>query len=61
MARRGAPAGGGITTQSDSLAGLDAMILDAVGGYFDEEFRPKKFACIFMQDPVLIPVWDLTE
>jgi len=61
VARWDAPAGGGITTQSDSLAGLDAMILDAVGGYFDEEFRPKKIRVHFTQDPVLNPVWDLTE
>jgi predicted RNase H-like HicB family nuclease len=34
VARRDAPRGGGITTQGDSFAELDAMIADAVGGYF---------------------------
>ena len=35
VARWDAPrGGGGITTQGDSFAELDAMIADAVGGYF---------------------------
>ena len=34
VARWDAPRGGGITTQGDSFAELDAMIADALGGYF---------------------------
>ena len=61
VARWDAPAGGGITTQSDSLAALDAMIPDAVGGYFETEVRPATIRVHFTQDPVLNPVWDLIE
>jgi hypothetical protein len=34
LARWDASGGGGITTQGDSFRELDAMIADAVGGYF---------------------------
>ena len=53
VARWDAPEGGGITTQGDSFAELDAMIADAVGGYFEPEQRPKSVRLYFAQDPVL--------
>ena len=53
VARWDAPEGGGITTQGDSLAELDAMITDAVGGYFEPEKRPKRVRLHFSEDPVL--------
>ncbi|MEN9574131.1 MAG: hypothetical protein RL514_1986 [Verrucomicrobiota bacterium] len=34
VARWDAPGGGGITTQGDSFAELQAMVADAVAGYF---------------------------
>ena len=34
VARWDAPGGGGITTQGDSFAELEAMVADAVDGYF---------------------------
>ena len=34
VARWDAPGGGGITTQGDSFAELEAMVADAVVGYF---------------------------
>ena len=42
VARWDCPGGGGITTQGDSFAELDAMIADAVGGYFEAGQRPAK-------------------
>ena len=42
VARWDAPDGGGIATESDSLAGLDAMITDAAGGYFEPDQRPRR-------------------
>jgi predicted RNase H-like HicB family nuclease len=53
VARWDAPEGGGITTQGDSFAELDAMIADAVGGYFEPEQRPKSVRLHFSEDPVL--------
>jgi len=54
VARWDAPrGGGGITTQGDSFAELDAMITDAVDGYFDVGKRPKRVRLHFSQDPVL--------
>jgi predicted RNase H-like HicB family nuclease len=53
VARWDAPQGGGITTQGDSFAELDAMIADAVSGYFEPEQRPKRVRLHFSQDPVL--------
>jgi predicted RNase H-like HicB family nuclease len=41
VARWDAPRGGGITTQGDSFAELNAMISDAVSGYFEPKERPK--------------------
>ncbi|MGA3267249.1 MAG: 2-oxoisovalerate dehydrogenase [Verrucomicrobiota bacterium] len=48
-ARWDAPRGGGITTQGDSFAELDAMIADAVGGYFELKERPKRVRLHFFQ------------
>jgi predicted RNase H-like HicB family nuclease len=45
--------GGGITTQGDSFAELDAMLADAVGGYFEPKQRPKRTRLHFSQDPIL--------
>jgi predicted RNase H-like HicB family nuclease len=35
VARWGDPRGGGITTQGDTLAELQSMVADAMGGYFE--------------------------
>ena len=40
VARWDDPAGGGITTQGDSLAELQSMVSDAVGGYFADTKAP---------------------
>ncbi len=53
VARWDAPRGGGITTQGDSFAELDAMITDAVEGYFAPKRRPKRVRLHFSRDPVL--------
>jgi predicted RNase H-like HicB family nuclease len=53
VARWDAPKGGGITTQGDSFAELDAMIADAVGGYFEPNDRPKRVRLHFAKDPIL--------
>jgi hypothetical protein len=43
VARWDAPgATGGITTQGDSFAELDAMVADAVKGYFADNTRPTR-------------------
>ena len=53
VARWDAPHGGGITTQGDSFAELDAMIADAVEGYFEAGDRPQRVRLHFSEDPVL--------
>jgi hypothetical protein len=53
VARWDAPGGGDITTQGDSFRELDAMIADAVGGYFEAAQRPKRVRLHFSEDPVL--------
>ncbi len=54
VARWDEPGGrGGITTQGDSFAELDAMVTDAVGGYFEPKDRPKRIRLHFSQDPIL--------
>jgi predicted RNase H-like HicB family nuclease len=45
--------GGGITTQGNSFAKLDAMLADAVGGYFEPKQRPRRIRLHFSQDPIL--------
>ena len=53
VARWDAPGGGGITTQGDSFAELDAMIADAVGGYFEPGEKPQQVRLHFTEDPVV--------
>jgi predicted RNase H-like HicB family nuclease len=48
-----APGRGGITTQGDSFAELDAMIADAVNGYFEPSDRPRRVRLHFAEDPVV--------
>lgn len=49
-----APGRGGITTQGDSFAELQAMITDAVDGYFEPALKPKRVRLHFLEDPTLI-------
>ena len=53
VARWDDPAGGGITTQGDSFAELDAMVRDAVEGYFADRDKPSVLRLHFVDDPVL--------
>ena len=53
VARWDDSAGGGITTQGDSFAELDAMVLDAVSGYFADASKPSSVRLHFVDDPVL--------
>lgn len=53
VARWDAPGGGGIPTQGGSFRELDAMIADAVGGYFEPGQQPKRVRLHFSEDPVL--------
>ena len=50
-----APGGGGISTQGDDLAELEAMIREATDAYFEEadENRPERIRLHFVQDPAL--------
>jgi predicted RNase H-like HicB family nuclease len=52
VARWDDPAGGGITTQGDTLADLQSMVSDAVGGYFDKGKAPARVRLHFVHDPV---------
>ncbi len=53
IARWNDPNGGGITTQGDSFGELDAMVRDAVEGYFADRERPATVRLHFVEDPVL--------
>lgn len=53
VARWDAPGGGGIATQGDRFAELDAMIADAVNGYFEPGEKPQKVRLHFTEDPVV--------
>ena len=53
VARWDDPAGGGITTEGDSFAELDAMVRDAVAGYFADRTMPTELRLHFVDDPVL--------
>lgn len=53
VARWDDPAGGGITTQGETLAELQTMINDAVLGYFEPGAAPAQVRIHFTQDPVL--------
>jgi predicted RNase H-like HicB family nuclease len=56
VARWDAPGGGGIATQGDSFAELDAMIADAVGGYFEPDEKPQRVRLHFTEDPIVAVV-----
>ncbi|HRE84550.1 MAG TPA: hypothetical protein PLN52_26140 [Opitutaceae bacterium] len=53
VARWDDPAGGGISTQGDTLAELQNMVTDAVQGYFEPKDMPRRVRLHFVQDPVL--------
>ena len=53
VARWDDPAGGGITTQGDSLADLQSMVADAVSGYFADAKAPGQVRLHFVQDPII--------
>ena len=53
VARWDDPAGGGICTQGDSFADLEAMIRDAVEGYFVDQTKPDRIRLHFVHDPEL--------
>ena len=53
VARWDDPRGGGITTQGETLADLQAMVSDAVGGYFESGAGPAKVRLHFAEDPVI--------
>lgn len=53
IARWDDPAGGGITTQGDSLGELDQMVRDAIEGYFFDRPAPIKIRLHFVEDPEL--------
>lgn len=53
VARWDDPKGGGITTQGDTLTELQAMIADAVKGYFDAGQQPQSVRLHFVEDPAL--------
>ena len=53
VARWDDPAGGGITTQGENFSDLEAMVKDAVEGYFTGQAKPKALRLHFVQDPVL--------
>jgi hypothetical protein len=47
------PAGGGITTEAESLAALTTAIREAVRCHFDADARPEEVTLHFANDPVL--------
>jgi predicted RNase H-like HicB family nuclease len=53
VARWDDPAGGGITTQGETMAELEAMLRDAVEGYFFDRPRPARVRLHFIDDPEL--------
>ena len=57
VARWDDPKGGGITTQGDTLAELEAMVRDAVKGYFEDHAatdRPSRVQLHFAENPRLV-------
>lgn len=54
VARWDDPAGGGITTEGDSLAELVEMVKDAVDGYFDAPALPVQVELNFVQKPTFL-------
>ena len=53
VARWDDPNGGGITTQGETLAELQSMVADAVGGYFDAGEAPASVRLHFVTDPII--------
>jgi len=49
-------AGGGITTQGDSMAELESNLRDAVSGYFFDRSMPTHIKLHFIEDPELAVV-----
>jgi hypothetical protein len=47
------PRGGGLTTQAETLSGLEGNIRDAVEAHFDPEELPRRIRLHFADDPVL--------
>ena len=54
VARWNDPSGGGICTQGESIADLEAMVRDAVEGYFAEGGKPRRIQLHFVDDPLLV-------
>jgi len=46
--------GGGICTQGDSIADLEAMVRDTVEGYFADREKPRRIQLHFVEDPELV-------
>ena len=53
VARWDDPAGGGICTQGESISDLEAMVRDAVEGYFADRDKPRRIQLRFIEDPLL--------
>ena len=53
VARWDDPAGGGICTQGETFADLEAMVRDAVEGYYAERELPRLIQLHFVEDPLL--------
>lgn len=53
VARWDDPKGGGISTQGDTIGELEAMVRDAVVGYFFELGKPPLVRLHFNEDPEL--------
>jgi len=54
VARWDEPKGGGITTQGGTLEELNAMVTDAVKGYFEPGKHPRRVRLHFIEDPALL-------
>lgn len=54
VARWDDPAGGGITTEGDSLPELVEMVKDAVAGYYDPPARPVMVELNFAEKPAFL-------
>ena len=54
VARWDDPSGGGICTQGESIADLEAMVRDAVEGYFVDCGKPQRIQLHFVDDPLLV-------
>jgi predicted RNase H-like HicB family nuclease len=54
VARWDDPVGGGMCTQGESIADLEAMVRDAVEGYFATGAKPRRIQLHFVEDPLLV-------